>query len=77
MVREIKQKPDKIDEPYLSVVKIRDTRKKIERFACKMKGAVIASYNNRLYHIRFMHTLNINLFALPKGQMKYTADENI
>jgi hypothetical protein len=77
MVREIQQKPSTIEDPYLSVVKIRDNKRKIERFSCKMKGSIIASYNSRLFHIRFMHTLNISLFALPNGMMKYTADENI
>jgi hypothetical protein len=76
MVREIPQKPAKADEPYLSVIKIHDRKRRIERFLCKMKGSVIASYNSKLFHIRFMHTLNINLFALPNGLMKYTADEN-
>jgi hypothetical protein len=76
MVREIPQKPDKADEPYLSVIKVRDSKRRIERFLCKMKGSIVASYNNRLFHIRFMHTLHINLYALPNGLMKYTADEN-
>jgi hypothetical protein len=77
MVREIPQKPAKTEEPYLSVIKIRNQKQKIERFLCKMKGSIIASHNSKLFHIRFMHTLNINLFALPNGLMKYTADENI
>jgi hypothetical protein len=77
IAREIPKKPVKSEEPYLSVVKIRDNKRKIERFICKMKGSIIASYNTKLFHIRFMHTLNINLFALPNGLMKYTADENI
>jgi hypothetical protein len=77
MVREIAQKPAKMDEPYLLVEKVHDTKRRIERFFCKMKGSIIASYNNRLYHIRFMHTLNISLCALPNGTMKYTSDESI
>jgi hypothetical protein len=77
MVREIPQKPDKVDEPYLKILKIRDNKSRIERFFCKMKGSIIASYNSKFFHIRFMHTLNINLFALPNGLMKYTADDNI
>jgi hypothetical protein len=77
MVKEIKQKPAKMDEPYLLVEKVHDTKRRIERFFCKMKGSMIASYSNRLYHIRFMHTLNITLCALPNGIMKYTSDESI
>jgi len=76
MAMEIAQKPEKKDEPYLQVIKIRDNMHKTERFFCKMKGSIIASYNNHLYYIKFMHTLNINLFALPNGIMKYTADGN-
>ncbi|HOU36220.1 MAG TPA: hypothetical protein PLJ26_07260 [Candidatus Omnitrophota bacterium] len=75
--REIKKPPAQADQPYLKVVKVRNNKSRIERFFCKMKGSIIASYDNRLFLIRFMHTLNINLFALPNGIMKYTADENI
>jgi len=77
MVKEIPQKPSKSEDPYLSVIKIRDRKQRIERFLCKMKGSIVASYDNKLFYIRFMHTLYINLFALPNGLMKYTADENI
>jgi hypothetical protein len=77
MAQEIKSAPSRVEQPYLKVLKLRDTKHRIERFFCKMKGSIVASYNNKLFYIRFMHTLNINLFALPKGMMKYTADENI
>ena len=76
MIKEIAEKPSQVDQPYLKVVKIRNSRRRIERFFCKMKGSIIASYNKKLFLIKFMHTLNINLFALPNGVMKYTADEN-
>jgi hypothetical protein len=76
MVKEISEKPKKIDDPYLMVIKLHDTKSRMEKFFCKMKGAVIASYKTHLYYIRFMHTLNISLCALPNGIMKYTTDEN-
>ena len=76
MAKEIAHKTVKKDEPYLLVIKMRDNKLKVQRFFCKMKGSVIANYNDRLYHIKFMHTLNISLFALPNGIMKYTADDH-
>lgn len=77
IVFEIEQVPANVGQPYLKVVKVRNNKSHIERFFCKMKGAMVASYENRLFLVKFMHTLNINLFALPDGIMKYTADENI
>jgi len=78
MVSEIPQQPAVADEPpYLSVVKNSNRKQKIERFLCKMKGSIVASYNSKLFYIRFMHTLHVNLFALPNGIMKYTSDETI
>ncbi len=76
VAKEISKQQVAKESPYLMVIKIKDSKRKIERFFCKMKGSLVASYNSRLYHIKFMHTLNISLFALPNGAMKYTADEN-
>jgi len=77
MAQEIQKPPSQVDKPYLKVVKLRNSKSRIERFFCKMKGSIVATYDNRLFLIKFMHTLNINLSALPGGIMKYTADGEI
>lgn len=64
-VKDVKtvEKPD----PYLSVIKARNTKEHTEKFFCRMKGSVIAIYNNRLYLIVFMHTLKISLEAVTNS----------
>ena len=48
-------------EPYLYVIKERNTKQKREHFFCKLKGNVLAKNNDKLFLISFVHTLNIEL----------------
>ena len=50
-------------EPYLYVVKERNTREKREHFFCKLKGNILAVNKEKIFLITFMHTLNIELTA--------------
>ncbi len=53
-------------QPYLYVVKERNTKEKREHFFCKVKGAILAVNNGNLFQILFVHTLNVNLTANEK-----------
>jgi len=50
-------------EPYLYVLKERNTRLKREHFFCKIKGSILAVNKGKLFLILFVHTLNIELTA--------------
>jgi len=53
-------------QPYLYVLKERNTKQKREHFFCKMKGSILAVNQGRLMHILFVHTLSIELTASVK-----------
>ncbi|HOW42916.1 MAG TPA: hypothetical protein P5110_06065 [Candidatus Omnitrophota bacterium] len=74
VVREVPSKPKETTAPSLHILKERNSLEKREHFFCKMRGSVYAVYQNRIYLINFMHTLKINLTALPEGLMKYTEE---
>lgn len=51
--------------PYVYVVKKRDTPGRKENFFCKIKGSIYAVDGERLFLVFFMHSLYIQLAALP------------
>ncbi len=53
-------------EPYLYVLKERNTQEKREHFFCKIKGGILALNQGKLLLITFVHTLNIALTASEK-----------
>jgi hypothetical protein len=53
-------------QPYLYVLKERNTKQKRERFFCKIKGNVLAVNNGNFFKILFVHTLNVELTASVK-----------
>jgi hypothetical protein len=61
--------------PYLFVLKEHNTKEKREKFYCRMKGNLYAIHNEKLYWIHFMHSIRINLAAIPEGFVKYEAKE--
>lgn len=71
MVREIKDKETDKPSPYLYVLKERNTKEHKEKFFCKIKGSVFAVSQGRLFLILFMHSLKINLLALPEGSASH------
>lgn len=48
-------------DPYLYVIKERNTRQKREHFFCKLKGSIFSVDKGRFFLISFVHTLNIEL----------------
>jgi len=66
IVKSIKTADEIKVQPYLHVVKERNTRQKREHFFCKMKGGILAVNQGKLIHILFIHTLNVELTASEK-----------
>lgn len=50
-------------EPYLYVLKERNTKQKREHFFCKIKGSILAVNKKKLFLVLFVHTLSIELTA--------------
>ena len=50
-------------EPYLYVLKQRNTKQKREHLFCKIKGSILMMNKGKLFLILFMHTLSIELTA--------------
>jgi hypothetical protein len=73
-VREVTENKIEKQQPYLFIVKERNSKEKREKFYCRIKGSVYAVYNNRVYLVRFMHSLKINLVAIPEGSVNYTEE---
>lgn len=53
-------------QPYLYVLKERNTKQKREHFFCKIKGSILAVNGGDFYQILFVHTLNVELTASLK-----------
>ena len=53
-------------QPYLYVLKERNTKLKCEHFFCKIKGSILAVNGGSLFKILFVHTLSVNLTASVK-----------
>ena len=67
VVREVAEKSKDQAAPCLRIVKERNTLQKRERFFCKMKGTMVVAYEGRMFEIRFMHSLYINLVPTPNS----------
>lgn len=67
IIKEIENKDIARPAPYVGVIKERNSREQRERFFCKIKGSIYAVNNGHLFLILFMHSLNINLTAIPAG----------
>lgn len=52
--------------PYLYVLKKKNSKQKLERFFCKIKGSVLAQNQGKLLLIQFIHTLNVELSSTIK-----------
>lgn len=72
MVKQIQSKDAPKPEPYLFVLKEKDSKARREHFFCKVKGSLIASNEGKLLLILFSHTLNVELTVSSKagGQAK-------
>ena len=74
-VRQVQDKTEDTEAPYLFVLKQRNTIEKYERFYCRMKGSMLVMSNEKLYKINFMHSLKICLNSIPQDNMKYLPEE--
>ncbi|MDP3041310.1 MAG: hypothetical protein Q8N62_01035 [Candidatus Omnitrophota bacterium] len=66
IIRSIKGRGIIKTQPYLYVLKRRNTKEKQEHFFCKIKGSVQAVNKGNLFQISFVHTLNIDLTVSVK-----------
>ncbi|MCX5669122.1 MAG: hypothetical protein NTX89_03270 [Candidatus Omnitrophica bacterium] len=66
IVKSIKSSAEIKTQPYLYVLKERNTKQKREHFFCKIKGSILALNQGKLMHISFLHTLNVELTASVK-----------
>lgn len=66
IAKEIKDKPISQPLPSLYVRKLRDHKGQREEFFCRMKSSVYANCAGKEFLIFFMHSLKINLMAIPK-----------
>jgi hypothetical protein len=53
-------------QPYLYVLKERNTQQKREHFFCKIKGSILAVNGGNFFQISFVHTLSIELTVSAK-----------
>lgn len=70
LIKEIKAQNAEKPLPYLYVLKEHNSLEQREKFFCKIKGSVYAVSNSKLFLIVFMHSLMINLFAIPEDSIK-------
>ncbi len=62
LVRQVAASGERVP-PQVQVVKERNNRLQQERFYCKIKGAVFAERDGRMYKVAFIHSLHIMLQA--------------
>lgn len=65
MVKEIPDNKIEKPLPYLYVLKEHNAKERKEKFFCRMKGSIFAVSNHKLFLILYMHSLKINLTAIP------------
>ncbi|MBU3958321.1 MAG: hypothetical protein KKE91_00490 [Candidatus Omnitrophica bacterium] len=70
IVREIKDNQIDKPQPYISVLKERNNREQKEKFFCKIKGSIYAMSQGRPLLILFMHSLKIDIMAMPQNPMQ-------
>lgn len=63
IIKEIKDNCMNGPQPYVYILKKRDSKEQKEEFFCRVKGSVFAVNNGRLFLVLFMHSLKINLSA--------------
>ncbi len=66
MVKQLENENAEKQQPYLYVLKERNTKQKREHFFCKIKGSLLAENKGKLLHILFVHTLSVELTASEK-----------
>jgi hypothetical protein len=70
MIKQVESASLAKPEPYLYVLKERNTKQKREHFFCKIKGNILAVNSGKLFSILFVHTLSIELTASDNKLIK-------
>lgn len=70
IVKEIQDSGLEKPMPYVYVLKEHNAKQQKEKFFCRIKGSIYAISNGRLFLILFMHSLKINLVAIPQDLKK-------
>jgi hypothetical protein len=52
--------------PHVHILKEHNTKECKEKFFCKIKGSICAVNNGKLFLVIFMHSLKIDLTAIPQ-----------
>lgn len=65
LVREITGADMRKPEPYLYVLKKRNSQAQEEKFFCRIKGSLYATHKGKLLLIFFTHSLKICLMPVP------------
>lgn len=61
IIREIDSAYNEKEKPSLYVLRETNTKNKMEKFFCRMKGNILITRNKKIYIIYFMHSLKIQL----------------
>ena len=72
IVKEVKDREVEKPLPYLYVVKVRNSKDKKEKFFCRIKGSIIVVFSHKLFLIQFMHSLKIDLTAIPQDILNHS-----
>lgn len=59
---------------HIYIVKKRDSKERIENFFCRIKGSIIIENAERQLLIIYVHSLKINLLAIPEHLVKYSEE---
>ncbi len=76
-VKEVRDSQVKKPQPYLYVLKKRNTREQKEEFFCRMKSSLYLVRQKKLFLVLFMHSLKITLISIPEGSTKYSDSTNV
>ncbi len=72
LIKEVKSESQTCKpSPSIQVLRERDSKTKLDRFSCRIKGSVYASSGERLFLILFMHSLKITLTPKTKNSPVY------
>jgi len=71
IVREVTGQNQERPLSHIYVTRERNTREQRERFFCKIKGHMYVAKGKRLFLVLFMHSLNINLTAVPQASFQH------
>jgi hypothetical protein len=66
VVREVQEFNPQHSDPRVFIFKERNSREQKERFYCKIKGDLRTINNGKLFLVQYIHSLKINLTALPQ-----------